>query len=120
MHTNWQWFPVIKDSRPLVLDNFAKDDKPIVQVIDNIERNHKLGLVMEWKVGAGKLLVCMSDLEKASEYPEGRAFYESVLSYMRSLEFAPQSEITIANLRKKLKEEPRQISLKELNNISQY
>ena len=120
MHTNWQWFPVIKESHPLVLDNFAKDDKPIVQVIDNIERNHKLGLVMEWKVGAGKLLVCMSDLEKASEYPEGRAFYESVLSYMRSPEFAPQSEITIANLRKKLKEEPRQISLKELNNISQY
>ena len=120
MHTNWQWFPVIKESHPLVLDNFAKDDKPIVQVIDNIERNHKLGLVMEWKVGAGKLLVCMSDLEKASEYPEGRAFYESVLSYMRSPEFAPQSEITIAGLRKKLKEEPRQISLKELNNISQY
>lgn len=120
MHTNWQWFPVIKESHPLVLDNFAKDDKPIVQVIDNIERNHKLGFVMEWKVGAGKLLVCMSDLEKASEYPEGRAFYESVLSYMRSPEFAPQSEITIANLRKKLKEEPRQISLKELNNISQY
>ena len=120
MHTNWQWFPVIKDSHPLVLDNFAKGVKPIVQVIDNIERNHKLGLVMEWKVGAGKLLVCMSDLEKASEYPEGRAFYESVLSYMRSPEFAPQSEITIAGLRKKLKEEPRQISLKELNNISQY
>lgn len=120
MHTNWQWFPVIKESHPLVLDNFAKDDKPIVQVIDNVERNHKLGLVMEWKVGAGKLLVCMSDLEKASEYPEGRAFYESVLSYMRSPEFAPQSEITIADLRKKLKEEPRQISLKELNNISQY
>ena len=120
MHTNWQWFPVIKESHPLVLDNFPKDYKPIVQVIDNIERNHKLGLVMEWKVGAGKLLVCMSDLEKASEYPEGRAFYESVLSYMRSPEFAPQSEITIADLRKKLKEEPRQISLKELNNISQY
>ena len=120
MHTNWQWFPVIKDSHPLVLDNFAKDDKPIVQVIDNIERNHKLGLVMEWKVGAGKLLVCMSDLEKVSEYPEGRAFYESVLSYMRSPEFAPQSEITIADLRKTLKEVPRQICLKELNNISQY
>ena len=120
MHTNWQWFPVIKDSHPLVLDNFAKDDKPIVQVIDNIERNHKLGLVMEWKVGAGKLLVCMSDLEKASEYPEGRAFYESVLWYMRSPEFNPQSEISIADLKKTLKEEPRKVSLKELNNISQY
>ena len=120
MHTNWQWFPVIKESHPLVLDNFAKDYRPIVQVIDNIERNHKLGLVMEWKVGAGKLLVCMSDLEKASKYPEGKAFYQSVIDYMRSADFNPSVEITVDELKKKLAEKPRQVSLKELNNISQY
>ena len=120
MHTNWQWFPVIKESHPLVLDNFAKDYRPIVQVIDNIERNHKLGLVMEWKVGAGKLLVCMSDLEKAAKYPEGKAFYQSVLSYMRSADFNPSAEITVDELMKKLAEEPRKITMKELNNISQY
>ena len=120
MHTNWQWFPVIKESHPLVLDNFAKDYRPIVQVIDNIERNHKLGLVMEWKVGAGKLLVCMSDLEKAAKYPEGKAFYQSVIDYMRSADFNPSSEISMDELKKKLAEKPRQVSLKELNNISQY
>lgn len=120
MHTNWQWFPVIKESHPLVLDNFAKDYRPIVQVIDNIERNHKLGLVMEWKVEAGKLLVCMSDLEKASKYPEGKAFYQSVIDYMRSVDFNPQVEMTASDLLKTLKEEPRKVSLKELNNISQY
>ena len=120
IHTNWQWFPVIKESHPLVLDNFAKAYKPIVQVIDNIERNHKLGLVMEWKVGKGKLLVCMSDLEKASQYPEGRAFYESVLDYMQSTDFAPATEISMEELRKTLQQEPRQVSMKELNNISQY
>ena len=120
MHTNWQWFPIIKESHPLVLDNFPKDYKPIVQVIDNIERNHKLGLVMEWKVGKGKLLVCMSDLEKAAKYPEGKAFYASVLDYMRSADFNPSAEITVAELKKKLAEKPRQVLLKELNNISQY
>lgn len=120
MHTNWQWFPVIKESHPLVLDNFAKDYRPVVQVIDNIERNHKLGLVMEWKVGAGKLLVCMSDLEKAAKYPEGKAFYQSVIDYMRSVDFNPQVEMTASDLLKTLKEEPRKVSLKELNNISQY
>ena len=120
MHTNWQWFPVIKESHPLVLDNFAKDYRPVVQVIDNIERNHKLGLVMEWKVGAGKLLVCMSDLEKAAKYPEGKAFYQSVIGYMRSADFNPSAEITVDELKKKLAEKPRQVSLKELNNISQY
>ena len=120
MHTNWQWFPIIKESHPLVLDNFAKDYRPIVQVIDNIERNHKLGLVMEWKVGAGKLLVCMSDLEKAAKYPEGKAFYQSVIDYMRSADFNPSSEISVDELKKKLAEKPSQVSLKELNNISQY
>ena len=120
MHTNWQWFPVVKESHPLVLDNFAKDYRPIVQVIDNIERNHKLGLVMEWKVGAGKLLVCMSDLEKAAKYPEGKAFYQSVIDYMRSADFNPSSEISVDELKKKLAEKPRLVSLKELNNISQY
>ena len=120
MHTNWQWFPVIKESHPLVLDNFSKDYRPIVQVIDNIERNHKLGLVMEWKVGAGKLLVCMSDLEKAAKYPEGKAFYQSVIDYMRSADFNPSAEITVDELKQKLAEKPHQVSLKELNNISQY
>ncbi len=120
MHTNWQWFPVVKASHPLVLDQFPKDFQPLVQVIDNIERNHKLGLVMEWKVGKGRLLVCMSDLEKAALYPEGRAFYGSVLDYMRSADFAPAAGISVGTLRKTLSEQPREITMKELNNISPY
>lgn len=120
MHTNWQWFPVIKNSHPLILDNLDNDYRPIVQVIDNIERNHKLGLVMEWSVGKGKLLVCMSDLEKAAEYPEGMAFYQSILKYMHSDKFNPRFHTTFARLNTCLSEEPRLTNLKKLNNISQY
>ena len=58
-HTNWQWFPIIKQSYPMILDRLPQNYRPIVQVIDNIERNHKLGLLYELKVGNGKLLVCM-------------------------------------------------------------
>ena len=32
MHTNWQWFPIIKASRPFMLDNTAAAYRPIVQV----------------------------------------------------------------------------------------
>ena len=87
-HTNWQWFPVLKASRPMILDALA-GYKPIVQVIDNVERNHRLGLVFEFKVGEGKLLVCCSDLESTLDYPEGRQFYKAVLDYMRSDDFQP-------------------------------
>ena len=31
---------------------------PIVQVIDNFERNHRLGVLLECSVGQGQLLVC--------------------------------------------------------------
>ncbi|MCR5180040.1 MAG: beta-glycosidase, partial [Bacteroidaceae bacterium] len=93
-HSNWQWFPVVKNSHPMMLDNTSSAYRPLVQVIDNIERNHKLGLVFEFSVGKGKLLVVMSDLERAAAYPEGRAFYTSLLHYMLSADFAPQTRIT--------------------------
>lgn len=120
MHTNWQWFPVIKASHPMMLDNTGKDYRPIVQVIDNIERNHKLGLIFEFAIGKGKLLVAMADLEAASSYPEGRAFYRSVLSYMTSDDFAPKTHITLADFQKLMTTPVVEGKIGELNNISPY
>ena len=81
-HTNWQWFPIIKNSRPFILDDTPQNYMPIVQVIDNFERNHKLGLIYDFKVEKGKLLVCMSDLLKITEFPEAKQLLFSMLSYM--------------------------------------
>ena len=64
-----------------------------MQVIDNIERNHRLGLVYEFKVGQGRLLVCRANLEEVQNTPEGRQFYCALLNYMRSPEFAPEMEM---------------------------
>ena len=91
-HTDWQWFPVLKASRPMILDAL-RGYKPIVQVIDNVERNHRLGLVFEFAAGKGKLLVCCSDLESTLDYPEGRQFYKAILDYMRSDDFQPSVEL---------------------------
>ena len=120
MHTNWQWFPVVKASHPFKLDNTAADYRPIVQVIDNIERNHKLGLVFEFAVGKGKLLVVMSDLEKASEHPEGEQFYLSVLRYMTSQHFAPKTAITVADFHRLMTTPVVAGEIGKLNNISPY
>ena len=120
MHTNWQWFPVIKASHPMMLDNTGKDYRPIVQVIDNIERNHKLGLIFEFQVGNGKLLVCMADLDHAASYPEGRAFYRSVLEYMVSPDFAPKTKITVEDFQCLMTTPVVEGRIGELNNISPY
>jgi len=36
----------------------AGDYGPLVKVIDNFARNHKLGVMFEGRVGNGRLLVC--------------------------------------------------------------
>ena len=92
-HTNWQWWPIIKDSRPFILDNTPKNYRPLVQVVDNIERNHKLGLIFEFAIGKGKLLVCMSDLKAIQNKPEGRQLYSSILKYMSSDKFNPSQTL---------------------------
>ena len=97
-HTNWQWWPIVKSSRPFILDNAPKDYFPLVQVVDNFERNHKLGLIFEFAVGKGKLLVCMSDLLSVQDKPEARQLYSSILKYMSSGNFNPSQNLTAGEL----------------------
>ncbi len=80
--TSWQWFPIVKASRPRILDNM-EGIRPIVQVIDNVERNHWLGLVYEYRIGKGRVLVCCANLEEVTAWPEGRQFYRALLDYLR-------------------------------------
>lgn len=93
-HSNWQWWSVVRNSRPMILDATPAEYKPIVQVIDNIERNHKLGIVFEFAVGKGKLLVCTTNLQAIEGTPEGRNFRNSLLKYMKSEAFSPVSRLT--------------------------
>ena len=120
MHTNWQWFPIIKASRPFILDNTATSYRPIVQVIDNVERNHKLGLIFEFAVDKGKLLVCMSPLDQLLQYPEARQLYKSILQYMQSEDFAPKTRMNYGDLQQLFTTSVKEGKIDELNNISPY
>lgn len=119
-HTNWQWFPIIKQSYPMILDRLSDDYRPIVQVIDNVERNHKLGLLFEFKVGNGKLLVCMSDLKAVQDKPEARQFYRSILEYMESSAFAPSYSLSAKDLQDLFTAKMKTGEMKKLFNISSY
>ncbi|MNE75653.1 hypothetical protein D3C80_1718340 [compost metagenome] len=73
---------------------------PIVQTIDNFERNHKLGFLFECRVGAGNLLVCALDADQAGATPEGRQFLSSLAGYMASTECKPQYAATEEELQR--------------------
>lgn len=117
-HTNWQWYPIIKHSYPLILDGMPKEYRPIVQVIDNVERNHKLGLLMELNVEGGKLLLCMSDLEAVRDTPEGLQFYAVLLAYMNSSDFKPSTSLSVESFKNLFETGVRKEGIKVLDNIS--
>jgi hypothetical protein len=50
-HSDWQWFHLMQHSWLFSLDGTPADYRPVVQVIDNFARNHKLGVVFEGRVG---------------------------------------------------------------------
>lgn len=92
-HSDWQWWSITRNSRPMILNATRGEYRPLIQVIDNIERNHKLGLVFEFAVGKGKLLVCMTDLQAIAGTPEGNQFRTSLLRYMESDAFHPTEQL---------------------------
>jgi len=99
-HSNWQWWHLVKNSRPVILDDTPHDYRPIVQVIDNFVTNHKLGLIAETKAGKGRMLICAIDLSGHQDKPEARQLLHSLLRYIGSREFAPMAEIDAAILGK--------------------
>jgi len=101
-HSNWQWWRIVKNARPVILDETPADYRPIIHVIDNFARNHKLGLLFETRVGQGKLLVCASDLPALQDHPEARQLMHSLLRYVDSPDFAPAAALDGGLLKKLL------------------
>ena len=65
-------------------------------MIDNYERNYKLGLIFETKAGKGKLLICALDLETDSENrPAARQLKTSLLNYASGNQFNPLFELPL-------------------------
>ncbi len=93
-HSERQWTRMAVASTPVILDGAPAALRPIVQVVDNLARNERLGLVFEAKVGAGSLLVIACDLPALDEYPEARQLYASLRHYAASAAFHPQVEVT--------------------------
>ena len=90
-YTTAQWYDIVTNSRALILDD--TDMEPLVWSIDNFERNHRLGILFELKVGEGKLMVCTSNLRRLTDSSPAKWLEYSILKYISSKEFNPATEI---------------------------
>ena len=99
-HSNWQWWDLVTRSRAMILDSLRASIRPVVQVVDDWVTNRRLGLVVEAKVGNGKILICSIDLKNdLDKRPAARQLLYSLEKYVGSKEFEPKSEVSLAELR---------------------
>lgn len=97
-HSDWQWETISNNAKAFILNNTDKELIPIVQPIDDFHNSKKLGSLFEFKVGEGKLLVCGYDIENI-ENPVSRQLKYSILKYMLSDDFNPETHSNKKELR---------------------
>jgi beta-galactosidase len=96
----WQWTDILRNARAINLDKLPKTLQPFVQPVDDWNRNYKLGLVFEARVGRGKLIVSGADLETGlAERPAAAQLRASLLEYMAGTAFAPKAALTEVEIR---------------------
>jgi Beta-galactosidase/beta-glucuronidase len=95
-HTNWQWWDVVRNSKPFVLDHTPAEFRPLIQMIPDWNLNNKIGLVCEAKVGKGKLLISAIDLvNDLPKRPVARQLLYSLQRYVSSPGFDPAIELPV-------------------------
>lgn len=99
-HSDWQWQKLYKNARAFYLNDYPLDYQAIAQPIDDFHRNNKLGAIFEVKVGKGKLLVSGFPLSDQTN-PVVRQLNHSLISYMNTSAFNPQTERSVDQLKEK-------------------
>ena len=94
-YQEWQWEEVLNGAYGLNLKEFPAELIPIVQPIDDYNRNYRLGMILECRVLEGVLLIVTADLDTDLEHrPAAKLLKKSLLNYAASSDFAPQIEVS--------------------------
>lgn len=101
-HTDWQWWHTLINSSFVSMDRFP-GATPIIEMVDNFTTNRQLALMMEAKVGEGRLLLSTADLLREEPHATQRQLLESILNYMNSSAFNPEGHLEEASLKALMK-----------------
>lgn len=96
---NLNWWELVNKSQTILLENFPKGFRPIVQPIDTWFINRKLGMLLEASVDKGKIMMCSMDLlNDLKDRPVAESLYHSILNYMNSSDFRPEMSVGIEQI----------------------
>lgn len=92
---DWEWTPLFDHARSVNLSAAPPDLRPIVAAIDDWNRDWRLGVIFEARVGQGRLLVCALDLDRPDAVPGARQLRRSLLDYAAGPRFRPTTRLTL-------------------------
>ncbi len=96
----WQWEDILKNSRGFHMEGLEQV-KPIVQPVDDWNRNLLQGLLFEAEVLNGKLLVVSANLEGTfDKRPEAYSLKQAILKYAASEAFCVAVSVPKVDIRK--------------------
>jgi F5/8 type C domain/Glycosyl hydrolases family 2, sugar binding domain/Glycosyl hydrolases family 2, TIM barrel domain len=97
--SDWQWWYLIHRAGALRLDLLPRGLEPIVRVIDDWVTARPLGLVVQGRVGSGKIVICGFDLTgNAPTDPVSRQMRTSLVDYLESTNCQPAVELSPAQI----------------------
>ncbi len=99
-HSNWQWWYLIHRAGALRLDVLPPATEPVVRVIDDWVTARPLGLIVEGKVGEGRIVVCGFDLTQDADDPVSRQMKSSLVRYLGSEQFKAPVAFTPEQIQK--------------------
>jgi hypothetical protein len=98
-YAGWQWYDLLTDAWALTLNNLPFEYEPVVYMIDDFNESHRLGVVLEARVGDGSLLISTLNLGKDGERSLSQEqMLKSLLDYASDDDFNPPKVLTVKQL----------------------
>jgi hypothetical protein len=99
-HCDTQWADMLTGTTAMSVDSLPLALRPIVQPIDDWNRNVRMATLFECAVGAGRLMVVSFDLsdEALARHTGAASLKHSILDYMASSKFKPATRLSTADL----------------------
>ncbi|WP_240347959.1 exo-beta-1,4-galactosidase [Longitalea arenae] len=96
-HSDMQWWDVVNKAQVMHLEDFPGSFSPVLQPIDTWFISRKLALLLEAKVGKGKLLLCSIDLKTdLNNRPAAAQLLSSLINYLLSKDFDPAHAVELS------------------------
>lgn len=105
-----QWHSLMNNQPVMLMDNFPKDFRPIVQPIDTWFLSRKLGMLFEAEVEGGKLIVSTMPYSDQND-PAQVCMTQAILRYMNSDDFRPTQHVELSTIQQLFTEKTPDVNM---------